>query len=152
MKGKLVYILVIVAFICALVMPAILSVPVTAAGVGNASSDATVHGENAVVSTITATVTVAGVTHTFEDPRRGTSLYIDISDKTFRFTAPDGYDSGEVHAQRMRVKDGRVTIHHHDSSLRFQCRVNITTDYCSGSLTNKENKNKYRILDPKGVE
>ena len=112
--------LVCIVLICALVVSAILSVSVTAAGVGNARSGAAVHGENTAVTTI---------------------------------TAPDGYDSVIVWAQRMRVKDdGRVTIHHHDSSLRFQSRADTTTDYCSGLLTNKENKNKYRILDPKGVE
>ena len=153
-KKKFTVSLVCIVLICALVVSAILSVPVTAAGVGNAISAATVHGENtAAVVTITATVTVAGVPYVFEDPQRGTKLYIDIGDETFRFTAPDGYDSGVVWAQRMRVKDdGRITIHHHNSSLRFQCRVDITTDYCSGLLSNKENKNKYRILDPKGVE
>ena len=141
-----------IMLIYALVVSAILSVPVTAAGVWNASAGADVHGENAVVATITATVTVAGVPYIFEDPQRGTKLYIDIGNKTFRFTAPDGYDSGVVLAQRMRVKDGRIAIHHHDSSLRFHCHADTTTDYCSGLLANKENKSKYRILDPEGVE
>ena len=152
-KKKLTASLVGILVICAFALLVILFVPLVAASIGDASSDTTSHDENAVVVTITATVTVAGVTHVFEDPQRGTRLYIDIGNKTFRFTAPDGYDSGVVMAQRMRIKDGsRVTIHHHDSSLRFQSRADTTTDYCSGLLTNKENKNKYRILDPKGVE
>jgi hypothetical protein len=152
-KKKFTVSLVCIVLICTLVMSAILSVPVLATSLSNAIPGAAVHGENAVVVTITATVTVAGVPYVFEDPQRGTKLYIDIGDETFRFTAPDGYDSGIVWAQRMRVKDdGRVTIHHNDSSLRFDCRANTTTDFCSGLLTNKENKSKYRILDPEGVD
>jgi hypothetical protein len=45
--------------------------------------------------------------YTFEDPVTGTKLHIDTDNRTFRFTAPDGYDSGIVKADCMIVLDFR---------------------------------------------
>jgi len=43
--------------------------------------------------------------HTFEDPRRGTELYVNTHDRLFRLTSPDGYDSGVIEAKYMMVLD-----------------------------------------------
>ena len=106
-------------------------------------------------TTVTGTIVAPGV-H-FEDPVRHTHLYLDLDEKTFRFTAPDGYDSGTVYAQHMRVKDGRVIIWHRDwgGGIFFGCNANINTDYCEGVLWARQGCwqwHRYVILDPEGVE
>jgi len=88
----------------------------------------------------------------FDDPVRGTSLAIDTEGKTFRFIAPDGYDSGVVEAISMKVKKGRITIRHRDASIRFTCQANINQDFCAGMLLDRINSQRYKIKDPRGVE
>jgi len=90
--------------------------------------------------------------YTFEDPWRGTTLTINTKCKTFRFTAPDGYDSGTVQADHMRVRHGRITIWHNDADLRFASRANINRDFCFGLLLDKATWTRYLIYDPWGVE
>jgi len=90
--------------------------------------------------------------YTFEDPRRGTTVTINTDNKTFRFTAPDGYDSGVVEAKFMRVKGARITILHRDAGIRFTCRANINQDFCTGVLLDRANHQRYIIRDPRGVE
>lgn len=133
--------LVSLALICVLVVPATHTMPVLAASLSN---------ENTVVITVTVTGTTA--THIFADPWRGTKLYVDINDKTFRFTAPDDYDSGIVKADRMKIKHGRITIWHRDANIGFTCRANINTDFCLGWLRNRVNGEQYFIFDPRGEE
>jgi len=90
--------------------------------------------------------------YTFEDPWRGTAVTINEETGTFRFTAPDGYDSGKVEAARMRVRHGRITIWHNDDDIRFVCRANLNRDFCFGLLLDKETWTRYLIYDPWGVE
>lgn len=94
--------------------------------------------------------------YVFEDPRRGTKLIIiDSQEGTFRFTAPDGYDSGVVEARFMRVKHGRITIYHFDSSMWFTCQINVNRDFCTGLMAVKASKWHYKhyiIRDPRGFE
>lgn len=90
--------------------------------------------------------------YSFEDPWRGTMLTINPECKTFRFTAPDGYDSGTVQADRMRVRHGRITIWHNDADLRFASRANINRDFCFGLLLDKATWTRHLIYDPRGVE
>lgn len=90
--------------------------------------------------------------YTFEDPWRGTTVTINEEAGTFRFTAPDGYDSGKVEAERMRVRHGRITIWHNDADIRFTCRANLNRDFCAGLLLDKETWTRYIIFDPRGEE
>jgi len=89
----------------------------------------------------------------FEDPVRGTTLaIIDSDEDTFRFTAPDGFDSGVVEADFMRIRRGRITLFHNDSDIFIIARANIKRDWCLGSLYDKDNHKRYIIRDPRGVE
>lgn len=94
--------------------------------------------------------TTSVVIASFEDPRRGTRLCVG-SDNTFRFTAPDGYDTGIITARRMRVRDGRIFIYHRDGQLGFWCRANSERGYCFGVLHDRVERARYIIYDPPDV-
>lgn len=88
--------------------------------------------------------------YTFEDPRTGTKLYINTNNNTFRFTAPDGYDSGVIKAKHMRAREGRIFIYHRDSDISAHLFVDVNRDFCFGSLFDWEAREKYRIYEPPG--
>jgi iron complex transport system substrate-binding protein len=89
----------------------------------------------------------------YSDPRRGTEMaIIDTDAKTFRFTAPDGYDSGIVEADRMLVTKRAITIIHRDRDITVTFRANIKRDWATGLLIDRESRNRYLIIDPFGFE
>jgi len=90
--------------------------------------------------------------YTFEDPRRGTIVTINSDNKTFRFTSPDGYDSGVLGARFIGRKNGRFIILYRDASIRFICRVKINQDFCVGVLLDRANHKHYFVRDPRGIE
>jgi hypothetical protein len=90
--------------------------------------------------------------YTFEDPCRGTAITVNPDNKTFRFTAPDGYDSGIVEADIMRVTARAITIVHRDSDITVTFRANITRDWALGLLIDRTARDRYILLDPFGFE
>ena len=87
----------------------------------------------------------------FEDPRRGTRLFINTDNKTLQFTAPDGYDSGIVSPDSMRVLyGGRIRIWHEDNSLSFTCRAETNIGSCYAALFDLMTSTRYLLDDPPG--
>jgi len=95
--------------------------------------------------------------HIFQDPRRGTSLYIGTgSDIFFRFTAPD-YDSGIVLVEHMIARDTRggqfSRISYSDSEIMlFAFAMDGRRDFCQARVIDLETGQMYRLLDPPGIE
>lgn len=85
-----------------------------------------------------------------EDPETGTGLFVNTQYGTFRFTAPDGYDSGLIEATKIQINGGQIIIQHKDGDIHFQCHINWDQDLCTGTL--KVDGIEYRIFDPPGVE
>jgi len=96
-------------------------------------------------------------TSIFEDPKRGTRLYINAHNKTFQFVAPDGYNSGIIQSKCMIVHDTFGTsltfIMHWDSKVILTTRtVKPQKDLLSVLLMDKETWQIYRLNDPRGLQ
>jgi len=103
------------------------------------------------------TLDIAFSCYGFEDPQSGTELYIDSADRTFRFTARDGYDSGPVKAGYMWVGDFRGTlsilIGHKNSRISLSALTVGTKRDCLLALAIDRTKGRtYRLFDPPGIE
>jgi len=97
------------------------------------------------------TLTLWPWSYIFEDPRRGTRLFINTDDKTLQFTDPDGYDSGIVSPDNMRVLyGGRIMIWHEDNSLSFTCRAETNIGSCYAALLDLMASTRYLLDDPPG--
>ena len=92
----------------------------------------------------------------FEDPRRGTKFFINTNNGTFRFTAPDGFDSGVIKAKSMKVRNtglgSLIKIKHKDGKTRiFSISIDTGKDFCV-ALVNIGKKKNYLLTDPPGIE
>jgi hypothetical protein len=90
--------------------------------------------------------------YTFEDPVTGTQLHIDTDNRTFRFTAPDGYDSGIVEADCMVVLHFRsgqfIFIWHGDSEISlFAFAVDSEKDSCLAFATDRDTGQRYWLFE-----
>ncbi|MFC2000653.1 PKD domain-containing protein [Chloroflexota bacterium] len=110
--------------------------------------------------TTTKTCSVTTWSHIFDDPRRNTTLYINVSDKAFRFTAPDGFDTGTVYAPRMVTVDLDratgvtlilVSYRSRDFSL-FALAIGGRADICLARAWRFGHWREYALYDPPGVE
>jgi hypothetical protein len=95
--------------------------------------------------------------YTFEDPGTGTRLRIDTDSRTFRFTAPDGCDSGVVEADCMMVLDFRsgqfIFLWHGDSEISlFAFAVDSEKDFCMAFARDRDTGQRYWLFDPPGIE
>jgi hypothetical protein len=89
--------------------------------------------------------------YTFEDPGTGTKLHIDTDNRTFRFTAPDGYDSGIVEADCMVVlhfPSGQfIFIWHGDSEISlFAFAVDSEKGSCLAFATDRDTGQRYWLF------
>jgi hypothetical protein len=89
--------------------------------------------------------------YTFEDPVTGTKLHIDTDNRTFRFTAPDGYDSGIVEADCMVVLHFRsgqfIFIWHGDGEISlFAFAVDSGKDSCLAFATDRDTGQRYWLF------
>jgi hypothetical protein len=73
-------------------------------------------------------------TDIFQDTQRGTTLYVNTLEGTFRLTGPDGYDTGVVKARSMRSRDGWIWIWHMDDNFHFNFNANSDSGYCYAYL------------------
>ena len=95
--------------------------------------------------------------YSFEDPGIGTRLHIDTDNRTFRFIAPDGYNSGIVKADCMMVVDTRsgqfIFLWHGDSEISlFAFAVDREEDFCMAFARDMDTGQRYWLVDPPGIE
>ena len=95
--------------------------------------------------------------YTFEDPRRGTELYINAHDKLFRLTSPDGYDSGVVEAKYMRVLDlpggESIYISHWSREISlFASGMAGRKDSLLAFAIDRQKRQILWLFDPLGIE
>ena len=84
----------------------------------------------------------------YEDPYRGTKLSVNFDDKTFRFTTPDGYDTGVIQATNLVIRGDRITLRCTNRNLRFDCSINTVQDICEGRLFDNQRGRVYVIYNP----
>jgi hypothetical protein len=91
-----------------------------------------------------------GHAYLFRDPVRGTELYVDTGSGVYRFTAPDGYDTGTIQARQMHI-NGNILIQINDSihGFNFNCNINFVANHCIGNLTDLLDKNypRYYLIN-----
>lgn len=95
-----------------------------------------------------------GHVYIFRDPVRGTELYVNTGSGVYRFTAPDGYDTGTVHAVQMHINGGiLIQINDFIPGFNFNCNIDFMANHCIGNLRNLLNKNYPRsyLIDAPAV-
>ena len=99
--------------------------------------------------------------HIFADPWTNARLYVNVSDKTFRFTAQDGFDTGVVYDEMMVVVRvgppalGITTILISYSSGGVVCSaiaIDADIDLCLLTVLDFKAGAFYVLFDPPGVE
>ncbi len=92
----------------------------------------------------------------FGDPQRGTKLCVDTAEQTFRFTAPDGYDSGTIKAQFMKLRNIQgyqsIIIKHSDCEIRLLASTLGARDFLVAQATDRKKGKTYYLIDPPGIE
>ena len=91
------------------------------------------------------TLTVTVWSYIFEDPQRGTMLYLNVDDKIMRFTAPDGFDTGEVNNVDMVARNNKITIRGIDYYVTIEAGLDAS---CYGQIFDRERGQRYFIYDP----
>jgi hypothetical protein len=91
----------------------------------------------------------------YHDPCAGTELRVNTDNKTFQFTAPDGYDSGVVEADCMMVCDALrvqfILICHSDSEISlFAFAVGCENGFCIAFARDMQTGERYWLFDPPG--
>jgi hypothetical protein len=105
---------------------------------------------------------VQGVTwdYIFEDPVHKTTLAVNTHNRTFQFTAPDGYDSGVIKAKDWISYGGSIFASGSNACNGWTNMVcfnaNAATDRCIGSVLAigkyPQLMKTYTIFDPPGFE
>jgi len=99
----------------------------------------------------TAQQSQAGHVYLFHDPVQGTELYVDTGSVVYRFTAPDGYDTGTVRAVRMLSKSNLIVINDRVKGFNFNCNIDFKENLCHGQVSDRRDGGylrKYSIFAP----
>ncbi len=96
-------------------------------------------------------------TYTFHDPTRGTTLYLNTAEKTFRFTSPSGFDSGVREATWMQVQTFsgervHINMYYRGESFRVIVHAHVWQDFCETWVYRPHRVTLYRLVDPVGFE
>jgi len=91
--------------------------------------------------------------YTFEDPWRGNRLLLSDAEDVFRFWSPDGYDSGPVAADCMRIVQRRwgeeISVVYFGRELMLLARtVGTTRGFMVAWAVDRERHQFYRLVDP----
>jgi len=107
---------------------------------------------DAALTTDTAPQTEAGHAYLFHDPINGTELYVSTGSGVYRFTSPDGYDTGTVRAAQMHITpDVVIQINDFSRGFNFNCNINFKANWCSGNLHDRQGGDQgghYHICAP----
>lgn len=106
--------------------------------------------------TLDITFDVDGIYY-FEDPQKESELYIYSDYDIFRFTSPEGYDSGPVQANYMKVTEfrNRLSIcinHRSESMVLVAVTMPSAPDSCFAFVIDRERHRIMRMVDPPGIE